>query len=230
MDKELRITVVLIAATIIVAAALGYYFGAITAAPKAASQSVSTTTVTSTVTNSSSPFDLTLVITTNNVYNSTFGEQPAYYVLTANGLQSSADITVPAHRLIKLVIICYDNGSAAPTSNNYASVEGTQNNIETVINNDNVNSSVLPGASGISIIGGQNVSSVNASNIAHTFTIPSLSVNMPVLPSSTVSAYLMFNETGTFQWMCETECGAGATGLVGAMNTPGWMTGSFTVT
>jgi heme/copper-type cytochrome/quinol oxidase subunit 2 len=193
--------------------------------------SVSVTTVTSNVTttaqNNSQPFDLTLMITTNNNYNSTIGAQPAYYVVGANGLGPSGNISLPAHRLIKLVIFCYDDGSAPLLNSQYANVSGTQNGIETVDNNDNVNSS--QGTTGINIVGPQNVTNVNASNIAHTFTIPALGVNLPIPPSSTVTAYLMLNETGTFTWACFTGCGYGANGEMGAMSTDAWMTGSLTV-
>ncbi len=224
MDKNLGVFAVLIVAALVVATLLGYYFGTITVTPRGSSASVSTTTVTSTT---NQTYYLTLVITTNNLYNSTVGDQPAYYVLGSNGLESSANISLPAHRLIKLVIICYDDGSANLTSSQYASVSGTLNNIVTVVNNTNVNSS--QGASGIHVLGGQNVSNVSPTNIAHTFTIPQLGLNIPVEPSSTVTAYFTLNQTGTFSWFCMTECGSGPTGEQGAMSTHGWMTGNVIV-
>jgi heme/copper-type cytochrome/quinol oxidase subunit 2 len=177
--------------------------------------------------NATAPYDLTLVITTNNVYNSTYGEQPAFYVLGANGLQSSASISLPANRLIRLVIICYDNGSAMLINPQDMVVTGTQNNVVTEVSNDNVNSSQDP--SGIQVSGGQTVSSVSADDVAHTFTIPQLGINIPVMPSSTVTAYFTITETGTFSWFCETMCGFGPMGLMGAMSTPGWMEGNLVV-
>lgn len=174
----------------------------------------------------SSTFDLTLVITTNNIYNATVGDQPAYYVIGPKGLESSADISLPAHQLIKLTIVCYDDGPADLTGAQYATVAGTQGNVVTEINDDNVNSS--QGASGIQVSGGATVSSVNASDIAHTFTIPQLGINIPVMPSSTVVAYFTIDQSGTFSWFCMTACGSGPDGTQGAMTTPGWMTGSVT--
>lgn len=175
---------------------------------------------------SNSTFDLTLVITTNNIYNATVGDQPAYYVLGPKGLESSANISLPAHQLIKLTIVCYDDGPADLTGAQYAAVAGTQGNVVTEISDDNVNSS--QGASGIQVNGGVTVSSVNSSDIAHTFTIPQLGINIPVMPSSTVVAYFTIDQTGTFSWFCMTACGSGPDGLQGAMTTPGWMTGSVT--
>jgi heme/copper-type cytochrome/quinol oxidase subunit 2 len=224
MDRSTSITAGLIVAGVVIAVLLGYYFGTITTASK-----VSTTTVTSVSTqnNSSAPYDLTLIITTNNMFNSTIGDQPAYYVLGPSGLESAASISLPAHRLIKLVIECYDDGPANLTNSQYANVSGTQNDIVTVVNNDNINSS--QGISTIQVSAGQNVSSVPSDNISHTFSIPQLGINIPVMPSSTVSAYLTLNQTGTFSWFCMTQCGFGLTGEEGAMATPGWMTGGVIV-
>jgi len=201
--------------------AVGYGFGTTV---QVASQR---TTVTSTVStaNSSEPFVLTLVITTGNYYNSTFGDQPAYYVLGPSGLQSSARVIIPAHRLIKLVIINYDDGSANLSSSQYESVAGTINNQMTIVNNTMVNSTMT--SSGIQVRGAENVTSLPANVIAHTFTIPSLGINIPVGTSSTEVAYFMVNTPGTYSWFCMTACGAGPDGLGGAMSTPGWMTGSL---
>jgi len=192
-----------------------------------------TTTQTNTVTqtsvtqNLSAPYVLTLVITTGNTYNGTVGEQPAYYVLGQNGLQSSANISLPAHRLIKLVIINYDDGNASLISPSYANVNGTTGGTISFASNANVNSTQL--SSGILIRGVQTVSAVPTDLIAHTFTIPSLGLNVPIPLSSTVVATFTVDRTGTFIWFCMTTCGSGSNGLAGAMATPGWMTGSVTV-
>lgn len=217
---------ILVVMAIAVAAALGFYFATITTAGKGTIVTA-TMTATSTVTsNSTEPYDLTLIITTNNIYNSTVGDQPAYYILGSNGLESSANIAVPAHRLIRLVIICYDDGPANLTSSQYATVSGTLNNEVYEVSNDNVNSS--QGLTGIQVTGGQNVSSVSPDDVAHTFTVPQIGLNIPIMPSSTVTAYFTLNQSGTFSWFCQTECGSGPNGLQGAMATKGWMTGSIT--
>ncbi|MHB2036294.1 MAG: cupredoxin domain-containing protein [Nitrososphaerales archaeon] len=225
-----------LAGTLIILFVAGLGIGLVSSASLGTSSTtaVSTTTVTKTSTitaltssSSSPPYVLTLVITTNNIYNSTVGDQPTYYVLGPNGLESSSNISLPAHRLIKLVIVNYDDGAANLTSSQYANVSGTQNNVVTVVNNDNVNSS--QGTSGIQVKGGETVSSVSPDNVAHTFTVPNLNLNIPVPPSSIVTAYITLNQTGTFTWFCMTICGSGADGTGGAMSTFGWMTGSMIV-
>jgi hypothetical protein len=213
------LTIAVLAAALILA---GY--GAAIAVGGAGGKTVSTTTVISTTTagtnsSSSSPFVLTLVIATNSVYNSTEGQQPAYFVLGPSGLQSSANISLPANRLIKLVIVNYDDGNATLEVPNDNVVSGTTNGTIFVASNDNINSS--QGASGIVVKGGQNLSSVPVADVAHTFTVPSLNLNIPVPTSSTVVAYFTVSKSGTYLWFCETSCGDAP------MSTRGWMTGSL---
>ena len=148
-------------------------------------------------------------------------------MLTPEGLLSSASISLPANRLIKLVIVNYDDGNASLAGPQYANVQGTVNGTITYVNNDNVNSS--QGATGIVVNGSQTVSDVPLSDIAHTFTIPQLGINIPVPVSSTVTAYIKIDKAGTYTWFCETTCGSGADGLGGAMATAGWMTGNVVV-
>ena len=169
------------------------------------------------------PISVTLVITTGNTFNSTVGDQPAYYVVTPNGLEPALHLTFPSNTLVKLTIVNYDDGNATLLDPQYANVEGTVNGTVTYVNNGNVNSTY--GGNGIVLKGGQTVTSVPSDMIAHTFTIPSLRINIPIPVSSTVVAYIKITATGSFQWMCETACGAGPAGTLAAMDTPGWMTG-----
>lgn len=180
-----------------------------------------------TTTGSQGPTSITLVATTGNTFNSTVGEQPAFYVVTPSGLRSAASLSLPANTLVRLTIINYDEGNASLTDPKYANVQGTVNGTITYVNNANVNSS--QGTGGIDLKGGQTVTSVSPDLIAHTFTIPSLNINIPIPLSSTVVAYIRISTTGSFVWFCETACGSGDTGLLGAMETPGWMTGDLDV-
>lgn len=179
-------------------------------------------------TESPSPYILTLVITTNNFYNSTVGDQPAYFVVGPHGLESSANITVPAHSLIELIVTNYDTGNATLSEPQLANVTGTVGDTINVYSNDLLNSS--QGSGGIVINGTQTLSSVPPGMISHTFTIPSLGLNIPMESQSTTVAYFNTGNPGSFTWFCESACGSGANGLGGAMATPGWMTGALNVT
>jgi len=123
---------------------------------------------------------LTLVITTGNFFNSTVGDQPAYYVLGPNGTESSAHIVLPAHRQIELIIINYDDGSANLTNSRYASVTGTVDNKMTLVNDTLINSTMA--SSGIQIRGAETVGSLPADLIARTFTVPGLGITSPSEP------------------------------------------------
>ncbi len=175
----------------------------------------------------SAPYQLVLVITTNNFYNASVGYQPAFFVLSNGTLESSANITIPANTKIEVTIINYDdgNGTVAPI---YANVTGTLNGKETIVNNTNVNSTY--GNDQIVVNGSEQVSSVPVNNIAHTFTIQNGSkvlLNIPIEPSSIVQATFELGP-GTYTWQCEVSCGSGPTGWDGAMNTAGWMSGTVT--
>lgn len=218
----LRATAIIIVAALIAAAGISIGYGV--GETVHVSTTVTTVTSTASVSNSTEPYVLTLVITTENIYNSSIGDQPAYYVLGPDGLMSSAQIVLPAHREIKLVIVDYDDGAADLSSPQYANVTGTLNNQMTLVNNTKVNSTMT--SSGIQVKGAATVGSLPVDEVAHTFTIPSLGINVPVGTSSTEVVYFTIDTPGTYTWFCMTACGSGNDGLGGAMVTPGWMTGS----
>lgn len=193
------------------------------------SYNIANSSLQNTATNNSGPYAVTLIITTNNIYNQTIGDQPAYYLLENGSLHSSAVLNFPAGKTISLTIINYDDGPADVAAQ-YSNVVGTTNNQISIVNDTNVNSS--QGTSGISISGGAVVSSVPDSNIAHTFTVLGNSgqtiLNIPIPPSSVVHATFTLN-SGNYNWQCEAACGSGSVGWGGAMSTPGWMTGTVSV-
>jgi hypothetical protein len=223
LSSKTTLTGGFIVAVLAVALILAGYGGAV--AIGGAGTKTVTTTVTTPNSSAASPFVVNLVIATNSIFNSTVGDQPGYFVLGPNGLESSANLTLPANRLIELVIVNYDDGSASLVVPNDNVVSGTSAGSVFVASNDNINAS--QGASGIVLRGGEKVTSIPADNVSHTFTIPSLNLNVPVPVSSTVVAYFTIAKAGTYLWFCETACGFGSDGTEGAMSTPGWMTGNL---
>jgi hypothetical protein len=190
------------------------------------SKTVSTTTITTTTgTASNSTYDLTMVISTGSIFNATVGDQPAFFILGPDGLESTAQVYLPANTLIKLTIVNYDDGNASLVIPNDNVVSGTTNGTIFVASDANINSS--QGPNGIVINGGESFSTVPVDQVSHTFTVPALNLNVPVPVSSTVVAYFTVTKAGTYIWFCETTCGFGASGTEGAMSTPGWMTGSL---
>lgn len=184
--------------------------------------STSSTTTTSTHGTNGGTFKITLVITVNNAWNATVSG-PRYWVLTPNGLESSANINLPAYTLIQMTIIDYD--SASPLPSQFSQVTGTMGNVVYVVNStsaagDNANLSTA-----------SKVGSLNPNTqIGHTFTVPSIGLNIPIAANSVEMANFYINQTGTFFWHCEDPCGFGPSGWLGPMSANGWMGGNITVT
>ena len=183
------------------------------------------------------PYSLTLVITTQNYFNSTAGQQPAFFVLQNNTLKSSANIVLPSNVPIQLTVRNYDDGPAS-TAQQYSKVVGTTNDQVAIYNDTLIQSYAIDptntSASGIAITGGIVTNYVDNLSISHTFTIFSNSthnvvVNIPILPLTVEQATFELNQPGGYYWQCEAACGAGNSGFTGAMSTPGWMTGYVNV-
>jgi hypothetical protein len=171
----------------------------------------------------STPYMLTLLETMGNKWNATATEsQPMFFVAGPTGLESSANISLPADRMIELVIISYDTPTPPPAQ--YSNVTGTIGNKMYLVNGTSASMSSP-------MSWGAEVSYVPAAQIAHTFTITSLGINIPVVGGDTEIAFLYLTQTGTFTWQCYTPCGFPNVnaGWSGAMVTPGWMTGEVAV-
>jgi hypothetical protein len=133
----------------------------------------------------------------------------------------SANIQWPAGTTVVLTIYSYDDGSTPLTKplSVYDAVMGTVGNSE--------------------LVDGKKVSSVPNADIAHTFTVPSVGLNIPIPVAPTakkgelrtpevVTATFRVNKTGTFTWHCYAPCGTGSGGTQGSMAKNGWMTGNVT--
>ena len=122
-----------------------------------------------------------------------------------------ANFTVPSHTPLVFVITNYDTGEN-PVAPTLARVSGTLGNVE-----------YLNGST-------TGVSSVPASEVAHTFSIlgSTYNVNVPIPAASSttptvVMFYTYFNTTGVFVMHCLAPCDSWS------MGTPGYMTGTMTV-
>ena len=132
----------------------------------------------------------------------------------------SANIDLPANATVVLTIYSFDTGSA-PLAKGlpYDKVSGTVGGTETV--------------------DGKTVTSVANADLAHTFTVPGLDLNLaiPVATSSkggeitpaVVTASFHLAKKGSFTWQCYAPCGSGKGGMGGPMATPGYMTGKVNV-
>ena len=124
-----------------------------------------------------------------------------------------ADFTLPANADVTMTITSFDDGAAAPPAE-YGNVQGTAGGAETV--------------------NGRTVTKVPVANVAHTFTITDLKLNVPipVAASAQKPAVVTFSfhtpKSGVYTWQCYAPCGSGSDGWGGPMVTDGYMTGKVT--
>lgn len=124
--------------------------------------------------------------------------------------------TVRRGEVVTLRITSYDDGTAplSGAQKMYDRVGGTLGGSET--------------------INGRVVSSLPNSEIAHTFTLVGLGVNLPIPAAPkgtpvTVVARFVATRAGTWVWQCYAPCGSGPNSMGGAMSTKGWMEGAVRV-
>ncbi|MCL5445392.1 MAG: hypothetical protein M1121_04950 [Actinobacteria bacterium] len=127
---------------------------------------------------------------------------------------SPADFSVTKGGKVVLTITSYDDG-AAPLPAGMTTYDSVQGGTETV--------------------DGKTVTSVANSEVAHTFTVSTLGLNVPIpaVAAGHKSVVVVFtftpSKSGSFIWKCMAPCGSGSDGMSGAMATMGWMEGKMTV-
>ena len=128
-----------------------------------------------------------------------------------------AYFSAPANSRVELIINSYDDGPGPVMGDDYK-VKGT--------------------VGGYEIANGKKIKALGKNSVAHTLTIPSLNLNIPIpakpanKPYATVTAYFNTGKAGTYNWQCMVACGSGSSGWSGAMapgTGEGWMYGKFTV-
>lgn len=134
-----------------------------------------------------------------------------------------SELTVPAHGLVNVRIFNFDDGTAPLTDQltNYAKVSGvTGNQASTApLTVDN------PNAVGTA----KTFSQLAPADVAHTFTILKLNLNVPMPVTSVVSFSFTAPDAGTYTWQCMAPCGTGPNNMGGAMATQGYMMGTLKV-
>jgi heme/copper-type cytochrome/quinol oxidase subunit 2 len=74
------------------------------------------------------------------------------------------------------------------------------------------------------------MTSVSANVVSHTFSIPSLRINVPIPAMSTATFTIRIAKRGAYGWMCFDPCGSGETGFGAPMDLTGYMAGTVTAT
>jgi len=201
-NRENTIIAVLVIIAIVVSGLLGYYV--------------------STIAYSSSAKSATIVPTVNvNVVPDYGGATYDAFVLPTNienGFVPSAatnatgpgvnnnNITVTTGTTVKFVVTSWDNA----VNENYSAIVTTPFTAFNDTASGQVASSYSQGQS------------ISVMPIGHTFSIPSMNVNVPIPPTTAVIFSLTFSKPGVYMYTCESPCGPG-------MNETGYMQGYITV-
>lgn len=127
-------------------------------------------------------------------------------------------LTVPANSLVTVTIVNNDAGDTSlPANSPFAKVTGVE--------------------SGSAYVDGVAYNSLTVDKVAHTFTIPSLGVNVPIpgdVPAGQKDISVTFSfrtgAAGVYMWQCMDPCGSDPVGWGGPMSMKGYMMGSLTVT
>lgn len=158
-----------------------------------------------------------VVLPTRSVQLAILPEQPGGPTTNWPTYFPSLNFTVPANTLITVTIDNYDLGGMPMPNFPFATVTGTSN--------------------GMAAFNGQPLAALPTNQIAHTFTISQLNVNVPVpaiAPAGQPFAQVTFtfkspSKPGEYQVRCMMPCGTGRGGWSGPMATDGWMQGTMTV-
>ncbi len=132
--------------------------------------------------------------------------------------------TVPAFSDVTVTIVNFDD--ATPLTGSYQRYAASTGSIKGTILSQPIEKT-NPNAVGKSQA--QTYTSLDPNLVSHTFTIPSLNLNVPILAASRTTFTFHTGGAGTFEWHCQDPCGTGPSGWSGAMSTLGYMGGLLTV-
>lgn len=129
---------------------------------------------------------------------------------------ASTSLSVPANSVVTVTIRNFDLGDAALTPNSpLARVQGT--------------------IDGVAVVDGKSYTALDPAKVSHTFTVPSLGLNVPIpgdAPSDatylTVTFSFRTHGAGAYVFECLAPCGTG-TGFDGPMQSMAYMKGTVTV-
>jgi hypothetical protein len=131
-----------------------------------------------------------------------------------------ANITLPANATVTVTVYDFDGSTALPAQYGRAAGISGPMTIQALNDKD-------PNRSGPA----RSVVALDAkTQVGHTFTIPSLGLNVPIAGNAKVTFTFHTPKRGVYMWRCMDPCGSGPAGWSGAMADNGWMQGSIQFT
>jgi hypothetical protein len=136
-----------------------------------------------------------------------------------------SDFSLPANATVTVTVTNFDDATALTGGAVvYAKAQGLVGGTFTVTPID-------PKAPNASAGPTRTLSALDPTAVSHTFTIPTLGINVPIAAHSRVTFTIHTGAPGTYAWRCMDPCGGGPVGWGTAMAAQsGYMEGSLTVT
>ena len=136
---------------------------------------------------------------------------------------SRANFAIPASQAVTISVTNLDGSTPLPSSlRSYAKVKGVVGGSMTVV-------PIRIGHPKVNAGRARRLDALNASAVSHTFTIPALGINVPILGGARTSFTVRITKPGTYSWECFDPCGSGASGFGAPMDMTGDMAGTVTV-
>jgi len=134
------------------------------------------------------------------------------------------NLSIPANRSVTITITDLDGSTPLTSSLRiYSKVKGVIGDDMTVVPIRVAQPQIAAGPA-------REMDSVNLSLVSHTFTIPSLGINVPLLGGARTSFTIRVPKPGTYTWQCLDPCGSGPGGFGVPMSLVGYMIGTVTAT
>lgn len=134
------------------------------------------------------------------------------------------DLSIPANRSVTITVTDLDGATPLTSSLRiYSKVKGVIGDHMAVV-------PIRLAQPKIAVGRARELARVNLSEVSHTFTIPSLGVNVPLLGGTRTSFTIRVPKPGTYTWECVDPCGSGPGGFGVPMSLVGYMVGTLTAT
>ncbi len=126
--------------------------------------------------------------------------------------------SLPGNTTVTVTVTNFDDATALPANSaQFAKASGIDKNSFLLAPMDPRNPNAYVVA--------KPTSQLELSNIAHTFTIGQINLNVPIAPESTTTFTFHTPTSCNCMWRCMDPCGIGPVGWGGAMSTEGYMMG-----
>lgn len=158
------------------------------------------------------------------------GQQVPLTIVTDAGPQQDwpafepSSFSIPAAQLVTITVTNFDSATPLPAAlGSHAKVTGVVGGAATVTPIRQVRPYTAKGEA-------RSVRAINLKLVSHTFSIPSLGINVPIAANSRTSFTIRVAKAGNYSWTCFDPCGAGTSGFGAPMGLAGYMTGTVTAT